>query len=289
MRTIALLSFKEILYKRIFLIALLATVAFLIFYGVANHFAAGKIAEEMANKPQSTMANLQNAFLASTFLNMGLYFSSFITALLAILATVGSISGEIESHQIDTLLARPLRRSEVVIGKFIGLGGLLVCYAAFLFTGILLINQMTGGVIKVDLTLANSVQGGLYFVLQPLVIVAVALWLSSRMTTINGGVILIIMYVTAFVGGFVEQFGVAFQNVALQNIGIVSSLIFPTDTLFRKMTGTLVAADNNPIALATQGPFGNLSEPSGLMIGYAVVYGLVTLMFAMRKFGKRDL
>jgi len=287
MKTIALLSFKEILYKRIFLITLLMTIGFLTVYGVANYFISGNIEEEMVRRTPAEM--MQVAILAPTFLNLGLYFSSFITALLAILATVGSISGEIENHQIDTLLARPLKRSHIVLGKFLGLGLLLIAYSVFIFAGILSLNQLFGGIIAVQVSLGNALLAGLYFALQPLIIIAVALWLSTRTSTINGGVILIILYVIAFIGGFIEQLGVVLQNTALSNIGIVSSLTFPTDSLFRKMTGTLVDTENNPLSLATSGPFGNFSEPSSLMITYAIIYGLLALLFASRKFAKRDL
>jgi Cu-processing system permease protein len=288
MRTIALLSFKEILYKKIFLITLLMTLVFLTIYGVANHYASGSIAEDMANGGSTSVEKMQLSFLSSQFLNVGLYFSSFITALLAILATVGSISVEIENHQIDTLLARPLRRSSVVFGKFLGLGLLMLAYATFLFAGILLINQVFGGLIAVEITLVNALNGCMYFVMQPLVIIAAALWLSSRMSTINGGVVLIILYVTSFIGGFLEQIGAITGIKALINIGILSSLLFPTDSLFRKMTGTLAAQDDSPLAFIADGPFSNLSEPSDLMIAYALFYALLALFFAARKFAKRD-
>lgn len=287
MKTIALLSFKEIIYKRIFLITLLMTIGFLTVYGVANHFVGGNIAEEMKSSTPTEM--IQVAIIAPQFLNLGLYFSSFITALLAILATIGSISGEIENHQIDTLLARPLKRSHVVLGKFLGLGLLLIAYSIFIFAGILLINRLFGGIIAVQFPLENALLAGLYFALQPLIIIAVALWLSTRTSTINGGVILIILYVIAFIGGFIEQIGVVLENVALTNIGILSSLTFPTDSIFRKMTGTLIATDDNPLSLATAGPFGNFSEPNSLMITYAIAYALLALLFATRKFAKRDL
>lgn len=288
MRTIALLSFKEILYKRIFLITLLMTLVFLTFYGVANHYASDNIAQDMANGGSTPMEKMQLSFLSTQFLNVGLYFSSFITALLAILATVGSISVEIENHQIDTLLARPLRRSSVVLGKFLGLGLLMLAYATFLFAGILLINQVFGGLIAVEITLVNALSGCMYFVMQPLIIIAAALWLSSRMSTINGGVVLIILYVTSFIGGFLEQIGAITGITALINIGIISSLLFPTDSLFRKMTGTLAAQDDSPLAFIADGPFSNLSEPSDLMIAYALLYALLALFFAARKFAKRD-
>ncbi|PWK07856.1 ABC transporter permease subunit [Tumebacillus permanentifrigoris] len=287
MLTIAKLSYKETLYKRIFLITILMTLAYVLFYGIATHYAAKQIGDQLSNEIGA--AQMEQQMLATQLIGVGLYFASFITALLSILATVGSIAGEIESHQIDTILSRPLHRRDVVLGKFIGLGGLLVIYAACLFIAILLVNLNFGGALHVSVPASSMLTGMLLFALQPLILIAVALWLSARMSTINGGIILIILYGIGFVGGFLEQIGQALNNHALVNIGIVSSLVFPLDSLFRRTMSQLFNSANDPLNIAAQGLFGSLAEPTTSMLIYTLLYGVVFLLFAMRKFSKRDL
>lgn len=290
MWTIAKLAYKELLYKRIFLIAFLMSVAFLVLYGVATYLAADQVAEQAAKRGVfHADTTLQYLFLGTQLLGIGLYLSSFITILLAILGSIGSISGEVESHQIDTLLARPITRTTVVLGKFTGLAGILVVYALFLFIGIIFVNQwLAGKYLAVSLTPAQLLQAGGLFLLQPIIIVAVSLLFSSRLTTMSGGIIMIIMYGISFVGGFVEQFGALFENSSLITVGIVTSLIFPIDSLFRKMTLCLFDAADDPITFATQGIFASASTPSNAMIVYAIIYGIVALMTAIRIFSKRD-
>lgn len=287
MLTIAKLSYKETLYKRIFLITILMTLAYVLFYGIATHYAAKQISEQLSSGGGTTQ--LEQKVISTQLIGVGLYFASFITALLSILATVGSIAGEIESHQIDTILARPLHRRDVVLGKFIGLGGLLVLYAASLFLGILLVNRFFGGVLHLSIDVGSMLTGMVLFALQPLILIAVALWLSSRMTTINGGIILIILYGIGFVGGFLEQIGHALNMHSLINIGILSSLLFPLDSLFRRTISQLYNASNDPLNMASQGLFGSIAEPNTTMLVYTLLYGIVFLVFAMRKFSKRDL
>ncbi len=290
MWTVAKLSFKEILYKRIFLITVLMSLAFLVFYGIATYYAGGKIAEGLGSRAADPDAILQRQFFSSQFLGIGLYMASIIASLLAILSSVGAIAGEIESHQMDTLLARPLHRRSVVLGKFIGLGGLLALYAACLFTGIICINRWLGGdVLQASVSFGQACKAGGFFVLQPLLLVSVALLFSSTMSTINGGVILIILYGIGFVGGFIEQIGGLLDNRPLVNIGIVSSLVFPLDSLFRHMTITLFDTADDPISFASQGIFGSVSAPSGLMLAYIVCYGIAALLLALRKFERRDI
>jgi Cu-processing system permease protein len=290
MWTIAKLTCKEILYKRIFYITVLMSVAFLLFYGIATYFAAEEAAEKSGRAINSSDFVMVETFFATQILGIGLYFATFITALLAILSSVGSIASEIESHQIDTLLARPISRRAVICGKFIGLSLLLVVYAACLFLGILLINQLVGGdMLRVEITFAQAIKALGIFIVQPLILVAVALLCSSMMTTVNGGIVLIILYGISFIGGFVEQLGVLMEKTAMINIGIISSLLFPMDSLFRKMTIYLFDTADNPLSFAAQGLFGSLSAPSNIMLAYAALYGIAALLLAIRKFMARDL
>lgn len=286
---IAKLTWREILSKRIFHITLFMSFIFLLFYGVATYFAAQEATEEMSRHVSPTDFILAQTFFATQILGIGLYFAAFITALLAILSSVGSIAGDIESHQIDTLLARPLHRRSIVLGKFIGLGILLMAYAICLFLGVLGINQWLGGeYLHFEVTALQVIKSLAVFLIQPLLLTAVALLFSSIMTTVNGGIILIVLYGISFIGGFVEQLGVLMEKTAMVNIGIISSLVFPLDSLFRKMTIYLFDTTEDPLSFATQGLFGSMSSPSNFMIVYALLYGAIALWFSIRHFSARD-
>lgn len=289
MFTIAKLSFKETLYKKIFLIAVLMTLAFLAFFGVASHYASKDLTENFNFAGMDVgQTLLQKTFMTVQILSIGLFFANFITMLLTILSTVGSVSSEIESHQIDTILARPIKRRDVILGKFIGLGGLMMVYSLFIFLGVLLMNRLFGGSLVMHFEASQIIKGGMYFMLIPLLVTAIGLWLSTRLTTINGGIIMIVMYGIGFIGGFMEQFGVMFGNQALANIGILSSLAFPVDSLFRSMNVQLFDIADNPLSFASQGLFGSASAPNKVMLFYTVLYGVLMLAYAVRKFSKRD-
>lgn len=288
MRSIIKLTFQEILSKRIFLITIIMTLVFLAFYGVANHYAAEGVADSLRNMGGNSGADMIRAQVGNQIVSLGLNFSSMIVALLAILSSVGSIAGEIDNHQIDTLLARPLRRRSMVLGKFIGLGSMVAGYTIFLFIGILLINQWVGGNIAVPLDYGAAVKAGVLFALTPLPVIAAALWLSTRLSTINGGVILIVMYGVGLVGRMVEQVGNLLDNQSLINTGIISSLIFPFNVLTQK-TNTLLLGSNEFSSLLGGGPLSSGStEPSNLMLVYGAVYTILLLVGAIHHFSRRD-
>lgn len=285
---IAKLAFREIVSKRIFTITLLMTFVFLALYGTAIHFAAKETVNHVVGGGNSQQVLMQQ-MMASQLLGAGLYFSSFITALLAILSSVSAIASEVDNHQIDTWLMRPLSRAQYVLGKVIGLGGLMVVYAVFIFIGIIFIHQWVGGeAMDLSISYFQVVKAVSIFILQPIILVSLGVLLSSRMTTLNAGIILIMLYGAAFIGGFVEQIGSLMEKTALINIGIITSLVFPVDAMYRKMTVLLFDSADNPISIAQQGLFASSSAPSNLMIIYAVFYGVLAIGGAVYTFKKRD-
>ena len=94
------------------------------------------------------------------------------------------------------------------------------------------------------------------------------------------------LYGLAFIGGWVEQIGAVLHNETAVQVGIVTSLIIPSETLWRRAAFEM----QSPIAsVLGVSPFGTTSVPSSLMIVYAVFYLFVALAFGIRAFQKRDL
>lgn len=203
---------------------------------------------------------LLEAILPTQLLVMGLFFGYFIIALMTIFAGTGTISSEIESGVLQAIVTRPLSRTTVVGGKFLGLGGLLVLYALG------------------------------FFCLIPLVLLAVTILGSTVLPTLANGVAVFALYTLGFIGGTVEQIGALIDNSVMLRIGIISSLIMPADALYRTMVAVLTAATTDPLAAVRQmGPLGSLSAPSVWMLVYTLAYTGAALSLAVHFFLRRDL
>jgi hypothetical protein len=77
------------------------------------------------------------------------------------------------------------------------------------------------------------------------------------------------------------------ENEAAVDIGIITSLIMPTEVMWKKALTIFQPAMSNIEFLA--GPFTVVSQPSNLMVIYAVVYTVILLLFALWSFTRRDL
>src|SRR3984893_10351549 len=106
--------------------------------------------------------------------NLGLSAVSLFGVIISIFIGIGLVSKEIDKRTLYTVLSRPVRRWEFIVGKFLGLAGTLVvntvCMAVGVFTALLYVSHHFQ---KADVWVLVA----LYFiVLQFLIVCALALF-----------------------------------------------------------------------------------------------------------------
>lgn len=286
MITIIKYTFKEMLKKRAFLLVSILSLLYLSIYA----FGLSRIFEHPSN-------SIYDIIFQSQILSAGLFFANFIVAFLVVLTSVNAISGEIESGTIYSILSKPIKRYELVLGKFIGLSIMIVLYSSIMFLSVVGLNIWFGS--KISFGWDNILKGLFFFDLGPIVFLALIIASSSIFSTINTGIIAIMAYGIALVGGVLEQIGTAMQQSqvgafglksgeSLINAGIITSLILPTDVIYRKMTAELLTKSSG-ISFMTQGLFGGMSQPSIYMFIYIFFYVVFLLYYGAKRFSQRDL
>jgi len=278
---IARLTFREAIRRRIMLAGLVLGIAFVIIYSIGTYFIFGQItADTEANMPNQMTANIMQAESTNAFMMMGLYAATFLSIAMAALLGADTLAGEINSGTIQTIATKPIRRADIVLGKWLGFTGLLGLYVLLLCGGIVLSTFIQSGYIPQNLLLGL----GLIYT-ESVLIMTITLMLSSAFPALATGGIVFGLYGFAFIGGWVEQFGTLLQNDTAIKVGIITSLIIPSESLWRRAAFEMQA----PITGSFGSPFTTTSVPSLLMIGYAFVYLAGTLYLAMRIFHSRDL
>jgi Cu-processing system permease protein len=269
--TITWLTFHEARRRKMVLAALAMGLVFLILFNVG--FALITRSINRANRIQ-----LQINY--SLLLMAGLYVIHFLTVMLAIFASVDTVAGEIASHTIQTIVTKPVRRWQVLLGKWLGYAAMLVIYLGLLGGGIMLAVYL-----QVGYTPPNWFQGLLLLMLEALVLLSLSLLGGTRFSTLTNGVLLFMLYGLAFIGAWVEQIGALLNSHAAVNVGIVTSLLMPVEALWRRAAYLMQPQLLNAIP----SPFSGTSPPSPAMVAYAALYTALALALAMRVFGKRDL
>jgi Cu-processing system permease protein len=272
---IAQITIRETQRRKILWVALLMAVAFLGVFGLGFN----EIYADMIRT--NTSPDNVNMFV-SVLLTAGLYVINFLIIMMAVLASVTAISGEIDTHTIETLVTKPIRRWEVVLGKWLGFALLLLVYILLLTGSTMLIVYWRSGYVP------NNIYTGMgLMVLEGLIVLSLTIAGGTRLSTLANGVLAFMMYGIAFIGGWVEQIGALLRNETAVDIGIVTSLLMPSEILWRK---ALTLFQPRLIGDITNiGPFAIASQPSDLMIGYAAGYAVVLLLIALWSFSRRDL
>jgi ABC-type transport system involved in multi-copper enzyme maturation permease subunit len=274
---IAELTFREAWRRRIVWLALVLGVLFVALYTVGFYFI---YRDTMAAGPEgASRAAIDSGVSMVTM--AGLYAISFLGVMLAVLMSVGTLSGEIQSHTIQSVATKPIRRSSIVLGKWLGLAAMLVVYEALLSFGVILGTYFVSGSM-----LINAVEGVALMAFQSLIMLSLCLAGGTHLSTVANGVFAFMMYGLAFVGGWIEQIGSAIHNETAVDIGIWSSLIVPSEAVWKRAAYRMQPPAVNALNLS---PFSMASAPSVAMLVYAGLYCLLCLYLAVRWFSRRDL
>ena len=272
-KTITWLTFHEARRRKMVLAALVMGGLFLLLYGLG-------VALIDRNLQEHQISAIQLRFNYNILLIAGLYVVHFLTVMLAIFASVDTIAGEIASHTIQTLVTKPVRRWQIVLGKWLGYAAMLLIYLGLLGGGIFVVTY-----VLVGYTPPNQLAGLLLLMLEALVLLSLSLLGGTRLSTLTNGVLLFMLYGVAFIGAWVEQIGALLQSHAAVNIGIVTSLLMPVEALWRRASYLM----QPPILSGIPTPFSGISPPSPAMVIYAALYAAAALGLAMRVFSRRDL
>jgi ABC-type transport system involved in multi-copper enzyme maturation permease subunit len=278
--TITRLTFLEAVRRRIALAAFSLGVAFLILYAVAFWL----VIHNSSGLPEGSLqADLLRGQILNFLSLMGLYAVQFLTIAMAALVAADTLAGEISSGTIQSIVTKPVRRAEVVVGKWLGYALLLLLYLVLMIGGTVAIVGIVAGY-----SLPNVALGSLLIYVESLVIMSLTVACSSTFSTLATGGLVFGLWGLAFIGGFVEQIGALVHNTSVVNIGIISSLILPTEAVFRRAAFIMTSPVVQALGFSS-GPLFVVSVPSPAMVVYALLYLAAMLGLAVRQFGRRDL
>ena len=274
--TLAIFTFREAVRKQVVPVAIGLTLLLIILFGVGVHFAVA----ELDNSPL-TLTSLRSAIIAQMLL-MGLWVGSFLSGLLAIFVTVGTVATEIEAGTLQVIVPKPLARWEIVVGKWLGIGVMLAIYTSVTTGAMILIVYLRAGYAPPEPALGIA-----SMTLQVLVLLSLAVFGSTFLPSLANGVVVLTLYVIAMMGGMVEQIGSLVENETMMLIGVISRAILPTDVVWRLASSFLQPRLLTP--LNAVGPFSGIHPASEWMIAYAGLYLAAAIVGGCLVLGRRDL
>lgn len=278
MSRVFFLTLKEIARKRIFLVGLILTLLYLALFAVALHYTV----------KNTDTTGLQAMFIKEMgyqFMCLGWYLSTFMVGALVIIIASGSLALEMETGTILGLASRPLGRGAILTGKFLAYLLTGVLYSIVLLLSIALLCNYF---FQLLLPLSGLLLGIFIFLLFPLLLLAITFLGSASLGTMATAVSCFFLFSLAIIAGFMEQIGAFIHNTNLITVGIVGSLVMPSDAVYR-LAIFRAGGDLGASPIAGFGPFGTASLPSNWMLVYTIIYISIIVIIAWRSFAGRDL
>jgi ABC-type transport system involved in multi-copper enzyme maturation permease subunit len=205
--------------------------------------------------------------------NLGLTAVSLFGMVIAIFIGIGLVSKEIDKRTLYTIISRPVRRWEFIVGKFFGLAGTLLVNTFFMAIGVFAALLYVSGHFQ---TGDGWVLIALYFiVLQFIIITALALLFSTFSSPLMAAVFAFSLFV---IGNFAEDLRgfASLTNGLTRWVATGAAYLVPN---FSALNIVSSVAHQQPVA--------------GQLIlyntGYALVYAAMALAGAVLIFDRRNL
>jgi ABC-type transport system involved in multi-copper enzyme maturation permease subunit len=218
-----------------------------------------------------------------------MFMFSFVVALSASAMGSPAVGADAESGILQTIVARPLRRSEVLFGKWLGLAAVLAGYSA-------VVSGLEFGVVRIVSGYAppDPVIVAIYLFVEGAALLSLALVLSVRFSPIAAGVVGIAVFGCAWLAGVVGALGAAFHITALSKVGSVARYIVPTDGLWHGAIYYLephwfIVSSLGSIGDRAGDPFFASSAPSIGYLVFVAVWFVAVLAIGALSFERKEL
>jgi ABC-type transport system involved in multi-copper enzyme maturation permease subunit len=215
---------------------------------------------------------------------------SFVVAMTAAFLAAPAIAGDLESGVALAMLARPIRRADLVVGRWLGLSVVLAGYAAA--SGLLEIGVvafLTGHSPPYPLVAVAFLAG------QGMVILTLALLLGTRLPSVGAGAVCVVLFGLAWMAGVFAGIARLFEVEVLAVAARATRWLLPTDGLWRgvvfALEPPLVIAGAGPAIgpMAEANPFYASAPPPIEFVAFSVAWVVLVLGLAVWSLNRREL
>jgi ABC-2 type transport system permease protein len=231
----------------------------------------------------------ETQLVASQLLILLMFLWSGLIAVIAAFYGAAVVAGEIGSGEALAVLARPVRRVELLLGRWLGLAVVIVAFAASVT-----IAQMLIAFVATGLAPANAIGVVVFVGAHALVILTVAVALATRLSVTAAAVGTLMLFGFAWVGGIVGGIGAWTNGPALMQASSITKILLPSDAVWRgalfmlERPGGLFSGARS-VTMAANPIFGTENPTPELFLAYAVAWVVALLVVSAISLRTRDL
>lgn len=276
-------ALREAVRRRVFVVVLVLTAAFLLLYGLAVDRAFG---ETTGFRFQAGELGVDaKALTGATVFGLSMFATLFLGVILAAFLTLGVVRGDAERGLLQPLVVRPLGRSTLLGARYAGAALAGALYVVAVFLAAMLITGIVGGwwpdrIVAPAAELAGAIA----------IVAALAILGSVFLTSTANGIAVFMVFGAGLTAGLLGQVGEAIGSSTLEDVARVASWILPFEALYQDALSRITADTGGFTKLAIDlGPFGGAQPAGSWTLLWAVVYTALVGGLALLGFSRRDL
>lgn len=271
---------RESVRRRVFRVVLALTALFLALFGVG----ADQAFDEATTGFGPPFVEIETV-VGATLLGLAMFATLFLGTVLAVLLTLGAVSGDAERGLLQPLVVRPVGRTALLAGRFVAAGGICGAYVVGVYATVVVLIGAIGGFWP-----DRVVTPGLGLALAVAILAAMSLLGSIVLSTTPNGILVFMVFGAGLVAGLLGQIGDALGSETLGTVAQVASHALPFEALYQAGLSALTADTGGATAFVVRlGPFGGAQEGGALLWMWSLAYLVAVGAAGRHLFDRRDL
>jgi ABC-type transport system involved in multi-copper enzyme maturation permease subunit len=280
MRVVAAHAIKESLRRRVFVVVLVLSVAFLALYA----WGTSELFEDVSGFGGNEVGVDADTLAGGTVLGLAMFAILFLGAVLATFLTLGAIRGDAERGLLQPLIVRPLGRNAYLGGRLLAAGAVSATYVVTLFLACVVITGLLGWwpdrVVEPALTLAAGA----------VILSALSLLGSVLLSSTANGIAVFMLFGAGLTAGLLGQIGEGLNSETLERIGDIASWMLPFEALYQHgLWGLTADVRGTTEAIVNLGPFGGAQAAGPALWLFSAAYLALVLGATAFAFSRKDL
>jgi Cu-processing system permease protein len=280
--TIGLYALRESTRRRVFLVVVVLTVAFLALYGVAAKAAFDAVNREGVGG----VASIDDQVLTgSTLLGLAMFTTLFLGCVLAVFLTLGAVRGDAERGLLQPLVVRPVGRTALLGGRFAAAAAVCSAYVAAMYAAATVITGVTGGWWP-----DHPVAPGIGLIAGVILIAALSLLGSVFLSATANGIAVFMVFGAGLVAGLLDNIGHVLNSDGLVHAAKIAAWAVPFEALYQDALRAITEETSGLTGfLLRLGPFGGAEQGGVTLRLWALAYLVIVGALALAGFARRDL
>jgi ABC-type transport system involved in multi-copper enzyme maturation permease subunit len=280
---VALFTLREAVRRKVFVVVLLLTAAFVGLYA----FGADRAFRDAHTfvGPDTPTGIDAKVLAGATLQGLAMFATLFLGTVLAVFLTLSAVRGDAERGLLQPLVVRPVGRAAFLLARFAGAASVCALYVGALYAITVVVTWLTG-----DWRPDRVVMPGVELAVGVVVVVALSLLGSVLLSSTANGIAVFMLFGAGLTAGLLGQVGRAIPSRTLEHVGRIASFALPFEALYQDALSRLTVDTAGATGfLLRLGPFGGAQVGGSALAPWLVGYLVAVAAAASIAFRRSDL